>query len=141
MQQEWSDPGKFPALESTKNRAMDPEREDILQRTYPLFKHHWATSTNGLPRSENWYLHLLGIDPAYGGQGHGRALVQWGLEQARKEGVHASVIASDQKDRFYLRSGFDEVVGNCCEGEGNPLGEADVKGGSIIFKWAGGKEA
>ena len=58
------------------------------------------------------------------------------LNRARTEGVHASVMASDGADAFYLRYGFDECVGNCCEGEGNPLGLAGVRGGDVLFMWA-----
>jgi hypothetical protein len=45
--------------------------------------------------------------------------------------VYASVVASLGNDKFYLRCGFDEVVGNCTEGEGNPLNR--VGGGDILF--------
>jgi hypothetical protein len=43
------------------------------------------------------------------------------------------VAASKGNERFYLRSGFDEVVGNCTYGEGNPLNKAGVEGGDILF--------
>lgn len=71
--------------------------------------------------------------PDYQGQGYGRELVKWGLQRAEEENVHGSVMASEGNDNFYLRCGFDEIVGNACEGEGNPLN--GVKGGNILFKW------
>lgn len=73
------------------------------------------------------------MHPDYQGKGFGRELVEWGLQQAEKENVHASVMSSEGNDAFYLRSGFEQVVGNATEGEGNPL--AGVKGGSILFKY------
>ena len=45
-------------------------------------------------------------------------------------------MASEGSDGFYLKCGFDEVVGNASEGEGNPLREEGVKGGNILFMWA-----
>lgn len=45
----------------------------------------------------------------------------------------ASVTASEGNDTFYLRCGFDEVIGDSTEGEGNPLN--GVAGGSVIFMW------
>lgn len=127
-------PNAFAPLPSTNNRALDPSTRNILEDSFPYFSQHWSPSTNGLPRSRNWYLALLGVHPSYERRGFGRELVHWGLERAREEGVHASVLASHNNDPFYLRCGFEEVVANCTEGEGNPL--AGVDGGSIIFMWA-----
>jgi hypothetical protein len=59
--------------------------------------------------------------------------VQWGLDRAKEENVCASVIASQGNDNFYLRCGFDEVVGNCKQGEGNPL--MGIEGGDILFMY------
>jgi predicted N-acetyltransferase YhbS len=74
----------------------------------------------------------LAVLPSAQNRGIGRALVQWGLTQAEKEGVSASVVAAEGKEMFYQRCGFDEMVGRSGEGEGNPLGE--VPGGEIYFK-------
>jgi GNAT superfamily N-acetyltransferase len=139
---DWQDPGPdaFEPLKSTTNRAIDESKATILQDAYPYFKHHWSGMTNGLPRANNWYLNLCCIDPAYQKRGVGQQLVSWGLERARKENVHASVTTSYQNERFYLRCGFDEIVGTCSEGEGNPLKEAGVKGGEILWMWAKGSD-
>lgn len=79
---------------------------------------------------------MCAVDPAYQGRGIGKLLVQWGLQRAREENVHASTTSSHETEPFYLGAGFDEIVGNCSEGEGNPLAEAGVKGGAILFMWA-----
>jgi len=42
-------------------------------------------------------------------------------------------VASKGNERFYLRCGYDEIIGNCTEGEGNPLKNAGVEGGDILF--------
>lgn len=114
---------------------MDPSRRTILQDSYHFFSHYWSPSTNSIPRSRGWYLDLCCVDPSYEHRGFGRELVHWGLDRARVENVHASVLASYENDDFYLRCGFDEVIGNCSEGESNPLAVAGVKGGNIIFMW------
>lgn len=114
---------------------MDESKQTILQDSFHYFSHHWQPYTNSNPRSDNWYLDLCCVHPSYEHRGFGRELVHWGLERAREENVHASVLASYGNDDFYLRCGFDEVIANCTEGEGNPLGLAGVKGGNIIFMW------
>jgi GNAT superfamily N-acetyltransferase len=126
----------FAPLPSTNNRAIEPSRATILQDTAPFFKHHWEGITNGLPRANNWYLDLLCVNPAYQKRGLGQPLVRWGLERARAEHVHASTSSSFKNETFYLRCGFDEIVGNCGDGEGNPMRAAGIKGGDILWKWA-----
>lgn len=115
------------------NRAADPAKSDILERMDPFTKHHWTGT-----RAESWYLNLLGVDPAHGGKGAGRELVQWGFTRAREEGVGCSVVAALGKERFYERCGFDVTVGKASDfgGERNPL--KDVQGGTIQF-WDGGR--
>ncbi|KAH7071994.1 acyl-CoA N-acyltransferase [Paraphoma chrysanthemicola] len=122
------------------NRALDPSKQALMKEAYPFFKHLWDGTVNGVPKLQNWYLHLCGVHPEHQKQGVGQQLVHWGLDRAREEGVHASVLASDGNDKFYLRCGFDEVIGNCTEGEGNPLGREGVKGGDCLFMWAGDKK-
>jgi GNAT superfamily N-acetyltransferase len=141
--QAWINPGAdaFVPLPSTNNRAMDVAKRTILEDSSPYFKHHWEGTTNGIPRAQNWYLQLCAIDPAYQKRGFGQELVAWGLDRAREENVHASVAASYKNEPFYLRCGFDEIVGNCSEGEENPLRIAKIKGGDILFMWAKGKNA
>ena len=67
-------------------------------------------------------------------------LVNWGLDRASQEGVYASVVASDGSTDFYLKSGFDAVVGNASRagGEANPMMRANVQGGDVLFKMLDG---
>ena len=110
------------------NRAASQEDEFIIERSYDYLDHVWTGD-----RSESWYLECLAVHPDHQNKGHGRALVNWGLEQARKEGIACSVIAADGKERFYQACGFDVgPVGRGGEGAGNPLKE--VPGGLVFFK-------
>ncbi|KAH6870175.1 acyl-CoA N-acyltransferase [Alternaria rosae] len=126
----WTDPGTFPVLPSALNRALDPSKKTILIEAGPFTKHYWAG-----PCATNWYLSLCCVDPDVKGRGAGRLLVRWGLDRAEGEGIRASVMASEGSDAFYLKCGFDEVVGNASEGEGNLLRKEGVKGGNILFMW------
>lgn len=74
------------------------------------------------------------MHPDHQGYGFGRELVEWGINEANREGVCASVMSSDGKEAFYLKCGFEEIVGNATAGEGNPL--SGINGGAILFKWA-----
>ncbi|KAH9880453.1 hypothetical protein IAQ61_000744 [Plenodomus lingam] len=126
--EEWVDYGSFPPLSSTQNRAADPTKRNIVDECMLYGAHFWSGD-----RANNWYLSLCGIHPDYQGKGVGRELVRWGLEKAAQEGVPASVVSSDGNDAFYLRCGFDEIVGDVTAGEGNPM--LSVMGGSVLFKW------
>ncbi|CAA9960458.1 acetyltransferase [Pyrenophora teres f. maculata] len=130
VESEWVDVGSdaFRPLPDTPNRAVDPSKVNILDESYHYGAHFWSGD-----RRNNWYLILCGIHRDYAGKGLGRELVLWGLERAREENVHASVVASQDTASFYLRCGFDEIVGNCNEGEGNPLN--DTGGGDALFMY------
>lgn len=130
VMEEFSDPGTWPALSSTQNRALDPSKKTILQDAETYSNPYWAGS-----RATNWYLVLCCVDPQSQQRGCGRLLTNWGIERARKEGIHASVIASDGSTDFYLKCGFDEVVGNASRagGEANPMTRVNVKGGDVLF--------
>ncbi|KAF9690505.1 hypothetical protein EKO04_011547 [Ascochyta lentis] len=127
---EWADPGPWPALASTHNRALEPSRKNILQDSASYTKHYWSG-----PCAVNWYLSLCFVDPDVKGRGAGRLLVRWGLDRAEEEGIRASVIASEGSEVFYMKCGFDEIVGNANEGLGNPLQKLNVRGGNILFMW------
>ena len=70
------------------------------------------------------------VDPNHQRKGAGRELVRHGLSLAAKEGICASLIASEAGDGLYVSCGFTPV-GWMQEGEGNPL--HGVPGGRILF--------
>ncbi|KAE9375094.1 putative GNAT family acetyltransferase [Stipitochalara longipes BDJ] len=104
------------------NHAADPSKANVLDESKPLIEHHWSGA-----REQNWYLDLLAVHPEYQGKMYGRELVQWGIEEAKREGICASVIAAEGKDRFYGRFGFVEV------GRANVGPLAGIEGGAIMF--------
>ncbi|OCK81366.1 hypothetical protein K432DRAFT_326402, partial [Lepidopterella palustris CBS 459.81] len=108
------------------NRAADPSKTNLLDAAIPFSKHHWSG-----PRAENWYLDLLATHPAHQRRGIGKQLVAWGIGKAEKGKVYISVMSSAGNEGWYLRQGFEEIVGWATEGEGNPL--KGVEGGAILF--------
>lgn len=108
------------------DRAANPSMLNVFLRASPFFAHHWSGA-----RARCWSLDSLGVKPEYQRKGVGRQLVQWGLECARQDGVAASVVSADGRENFYKACGFNNIVGNVCDGEGNPM--ADFKGGTILF--------
>ncbi|KAL8830191.1 MAG: hypothetical protein Q9191_001572 [Dirinaria sp. TL-2023a] len=110
------------------NRAADPAMSNASIVISSLISHHWSGQ-----RSVGWYLNFLAVLPAYQCRGYGSNLVSWGVERAQQEGVAASVISGQRKDDFYKRCGFNIVVGNSTEGEGNPLKDI-TDGGTIFFR-------
>ncbi|KAK6429328.1 hypothetical protein LTR95_014525 [Oleoguttula sp. CCFEE 5521] len=119
------------------DRAADPENHKIFEKLSPYNKHHWTGS-----RAEVWYLNVIGVDPAFEGQGIGRELVAWGFEQAKQDGVGTSCIAASGRDDFYRRCGFDVQDG--ISGDAGPDEELrkEVRsiGGGMVHFWDGGKQ-
>jgi GNAT superfamily N-acetyltransferase len=110
------------------NRASDPKEEDIIERAYPHFEDIWSGK-----RAESWYLEGLAVRPDFQRRNVGRKLVQWGLEQAKAEGICASVVSAFGTEEFYKKCGFDEQYGSARQGEGNPL--ADIEGADMFWTW------
>ncbi len=59
----------------------------------------------------HWYVMVLGVAPAFQGQGYGRALLQPMLDRAELEGVPCYLETTQPKNvSFYRRLGFDVLV-------------------------------
>ncbi|KAL1306606.1 hypothetical protein AAFC00_005289 [Neodothiora populina] len=111
------------------NRAADPARADVLERSFTFIAHHWLSPPH---RIENWYLQLLAASPAHQGKGYGKELVTWGVQRAERENLTVSLISAAGKEGFYRRCGFGEPVGWASEGgEENPIHK--VPGGAIMW--------
>lgn len=98
------------------NMAVDPDNYLIFDRCIPYTAHHWTGD-----RAESHYLSFLAVDPACQVRGYGRALVNAGLEYARKQGISASVKAQAGCEGFYEACGFEIVAGADPGTPGYPL--------------------
>ena len=59
----------------------------------------------------HWYVMVLGVAPAFQGQGYGRALLQPMLDRAELEGLACYLETTQPKNvSFYRRLGFDVLV-------------------------------
>ena len=105
------------------DKSADPVHVAAFNAATPLTTHHWSGA-----REESWMLDALCTDPQHERKGHGKALVNWGIDEAAKEGICNSVIAAWERDAFYARFGFVEV------GRANIGPLAEVKGGAIMFR-------
>lgn len=113
------------------NRASDPRYTTLLDDIAPLIAYHWDSADHP-ERKSNLYLDILAVHPEGQGKGVGRELVQWGIDESKKERIPSSVIAAHEKDKFYEKFGFREV-GRANVGK---MGEAGIRGGSIMFTGA-----
>ncbi|POR38561.1 Uncharacterized protein TPAR_01259 [Tolypocladium paradoxum] len=53
--------------------------------------------------------HYIGVDPEHQRRGIGKMLLDWGLEQAVKEGIDCYLVATPAGRPFYQAAGFDVV--------------------------------
>ncbi|ETI29383.1 hypothetical protein G647_01836 [Cladophialophora carrionii CBS 160.54] len=125
--------------------ARRPTKADPQELTYwmlgPMIFRFGRQFMAGAHRERHWSLEILGVDPRYQGRGHGRELVEQGLEMARldPEGdLPGCVMAADGKEGFYQKCGFKELVGYLCDAEDdaggeNPFRRNGVGGGAVLW--------
>jgi GNAT superfamily N-acetyltransferase len=129
------------------NRAMpqptmaDPDpltHLNLEAACFPFMKQHFLEPPH---RRLHWQLSNMSVHPKYQGRGFGRALVQWGLDRAKSEGLPAVVIGGEGLEEFYEKCGFEFLVGYAtddADGHLNPLKQRGVPGGGI--RWTRVKE-
>ncbi|KAF2834315.1 hypothetical protein M501DRAFT_599492 [Patellaria atrata CBS 101060] len=109
------------------NRAMDPTRDNFLERSLSKSAHHWMGD-----RAECWDLHVCGVHPNYHHQGIGKQLVRWGIQRADEEEVCASVVCGQKNRAFYIGAGLETEV------EDTRTEEKKGSGGKVVlFKVSG----
>ena len=58
---------------------------------------------------ERWHVQQIAVDPAHQGHGLANQLILWGVENAKAEGVPATLFASFKGLKLYERHGFDVI--------------------------------
>jgi GNAT superfamily N-acetyltransferase len=95
----------------------------LLEKAYATEAY---TSTG--PREQCWDIAWLATSPKHQGEGHGKALMVWVIEQGTREKVALSVISAYGKDGFYNKLGYVVESGRATDGEKNPLHNKSIGG-------------
>jgi GNAT superfamily N-acetyltransferase len=67
----------------------------------------WEWIESRVPREPLWFLDHIGVDPAQQGTGIGSALIEFGLERARRDGVGVFLETGTKSNvAYYERFGF-----------------------------------
>jgi GNAT superfamily N-acetyltransferase len=98
------------------NRAADPSRASFLDNAIDNFGSNWTGD-----RAECWDLYVCGVDPMFQGKGVGKLLATWGVKEAEKEGVVASVLCGEKNRGFYGKAGMGVEAGGSESGNGIAL--------------------
>jgi ribosomal protein S18 acetylase RimI-like enzyme len=86
-------------LESTVAPSLAPETAVIFEQ---MATYH--------PTEPHWYLPLIGVDPAYQGEGHGDALMVYALARCDRDHAPAYLESSNPRNiPFYRRYGFEPL--------------------------------
>ncbi|MFC8527420.1 GNAT family N-acetyltransferase [Nocardia sp. NPDC057227] len=84
----------------TALRGLHGERDPYLQ-------HVSAATFTAAPQRPHWHLLAIGTDPAARGQGHGRALLDFGIARADAEGLPTHLETTEPaRIGFYARAGY-----------------------------------
>ncbi|KIY00947.1 uncharacterized protein Z520_03613 [Fonsecaea multimorphosa CBS 102226] len=110
---------------------------NFVPRILPFCGHFFSAPH----RQVRWSLEVLGVHPDHQGKGYGRELVEDGLLRAKKDpegDLPVCVVAADGKEAFYLKVGFNEIVGYTSktvaeDGSDNPLRQNGIGGGAILW--------
>ena len=113
----WLPPGVHPdddALgEVIMSSVSDELRGDALATFEQMAGYH--------PAEPHWYLPLIGVDPAYQGQGYGKSLMAYALRRSDRDRTPAYLESTNPRNiSLYLRHGF-EPLGTIQSGISPPL--------------------
>jgi GNAT superfamily N-acetyltransferase len=94
--------------------ALTPPVQNLRRLTRVMLQ--FDRKKKELVKEPHWYLMALGVDPDHQGEGHGSALVRWGVAQAERDNamVYLETETEENLD-FYKGLGFevlDEMVLN-----------------------------
>ncbi len=99
----WLPPGSAPDEDSLVKAIEETTAEERLEATFSLFEQMSAWH----PGEPHWRLPLIGVDPAFQGQGIGSALLRHALDQCDRQRIPAYLEATSPNNvRLYRRHGF-----------------------------------
>jgi len=113
----WLAPGVAPDGERLASLFEEHAPADVIPDLMEVFEQMGQFH----PPEPHWYLPLIGVDPAWQGQGHGAALMRHALERSDRDGVPAYLESSNPRNiSLYLRHGF-EIMGEIQVGASPPM--------------------
>ena len=96
-------------------KVLADDRGERLDRLWD-----WVASV--IPHEPLWLLDHIGVDPAHQGRGVGAALIEFGLAQARQDGVDAYLETGTARNvAYYQRFGFQVAAQGTVPGDGIPV--------------------
>jgi ribosomal protein S18 acetylase RimI-like enzyme len=95
---------EVPPLFQAKERKEDLKRFEDKSRQFVQLIDEWH-HTYG-PQSTHWYVHIIGVTPAYQGQGRGKELMQKLNQMADRANQVMYLEAGEDNRGFYEKMGF-----------------------------------
>jgi ribosomal protein S18 acetylase RimI-like enzyme len=113
----WLAPGVRPDEETMTEIVQSTLPPSIRDDAFAVFEQmaHYH------PEEPHWYLPLIGVDPAYQGQGIGDALMRYALQRCDRDHMPAYLESTNPRNiTLYRRHGFEEL-GTIQVGSSPPL--------------------
>lgn len=102
----WLPPGVDPDSETLSSEFQQLCKDEILEEVFAVFEAMAAYH----PEEPCWYLPMIGVDPAYQGQGIGAALMKHVLRIIDEQGATAYLESSNPRNiSLYQRHGFEDM--------------------------------
>ncbi|KXF79630.1 GNAT family N-acetyltransferase [Enterovibrio coralii] len=103
----WLAPGRLPDADKIKTLALDTCTPDVKEDTLRFFDELDAY----FPDEPCWYLPLVGVDPAFMGNGRGHFLMEQSLAVVDESGLPAYLESSNPRNvDFYRQFGFEPLA-------------------------------
>jgi GNAT superfamily N-acetyltransferase len=102
----WIPPSSDVGLEQA-DAATRPAIAGLTDDSGDRYDRFWNWLESFLPTEPHWFLDMVGVEPARQGEGIGSALIGYGVDRARAEGVPAFLETGKPRNvPYYERFGF-----------------------------------
>ncbi len=109
----WLPPGVEPDGEQMVGLIAQHADSGLLDAAMPILEQ----MAHFHPEGDCWYLAVIGVDPAYTGQGLGASLMKEGVARCDRDGLLAYLESSNPRNiSLYQRHGF-EIIGEIQHGD------------------------
>ena len=119
----WLPPGAYPPSTFRQFRQMTCTLKigPLAPRSVQPSLRYLRATEQAHPKTEHWYLAVLGVDPGFQGKGLGGRLLEPVLARADREGLPAYLETDRERNlAFYARHRFGTVDTLCPDGDAGP---------------------